>query len=111
MMKLSADEQSWLAAYRSALHERFPGLIKNIIIFGSKARGDARPDSDLDVLILLQEGDRQIKNEVCRLGHHLAVLSEAVPSIMVYTEAEWMARKQSGSPFYQAVMRDGERVP
>ena len=110
MLQLIPDEQSWLESYRQALRERFPGLIDDIIIFGSKARGDAGPDSDLDVLVVLREGDRQTKNEVRRLGHHLAVLSEAVPSIMVYTKAEWMEREQDGSPFYRAVMRDGVHV-
>ena len=110
MLQLIPDEQSWLESYRQALRERFPGLIDDIIIFGSKARGDAGPDSDLDVLVVLREGERQTKNEVRRLGHHLAVLSEAVPSIMVYTKAEWMEREHDGSPFYRAVMRDGVHV-
>ena len=91
-LKLTPDEQTWLDAYRQALRERFPDLIEDIIIFGSKARGDAGPDSDVDVLIILQEGEREIKKAIRRLGHELAVLSEAVPSIMVYTKVEWMER-------------------
>ena len=110
MLQLTPDEQSWLEAYRQTLREHFPRLIEDIIIFGSKARGDAGPDSDVDVLIVLREGDRQTKREVRRLGHHLAVLSDAVPSIMVYTKAEWTERGQDGSPFYRAVMRDGVHV-
>ena len=109
-IELTPDEQTWLDAYRQALHERFPDLIEDIIVFGSKARGDAGPDSDLDVLVILQAGERQTKVDVRRLGHDLAVLSDAVPSIMVYTKAEWMERGQSGSPFYRAVMRDGVQV-
>jgi predicted nucleotidyltransferase len=27
-----------------------------IILFGSRARGDARPDSDLDLLVVMPEG-------------------------------------------------------
>ena len=109
-MKLTPDEQTWLDTYRQALHERFPDLIEDIIIFGSKARGDAGPDSDVDVLVVLHEGERETKKAVRRLGHELAVLSDAVPSIMVYTKAEWMERGQSGSPLYRAVMRDGVQV-
>src|SRR5688572_27391265 len=101
MLQLTPDEQTWLEAYRQTLREHFPQQIEDIIIFGSKARGDAGPDSDVDVLIVLREGDRQTKQEVRRLGHHLAVLSDAVPSIMVYTKAEWTEREQDGSPFYR----------
>ena len=109
-LKLTPDKQIWLDVYRQALRERFPDLIEDIIIFGSKARGDAGPDSDVDVLVILREGERETKKEVRRLGHDLAVLSEAVPSIMVYTKAEWVERGQNGSPFYRAVMRDGVQV-
>lgn len=32
--------------------------VEHLALFGSRARGDARPDSDLDVLIDLQSGRR-----------------------------------------------------
>lgn len=33
---------------------------RRIVLFGSRARGDARPDSDLDLLVILDEvGDRR----------------------------------------------------
>jgi predicted nucleotidyltransferase len=110
MLKLTLDEQAWLDAYRQALAEQFQGLVEEIAIFGSKARGDAGPDSDLDVLVILRKGDRNTKRAVRRTGHQLAVLSDAVPSIMVYTREEWSSRQRSGSLFYQAIMRDGVRV-
>ncbi len=92
------------------LAKEFPQLIEEIVVFGSKARGDAGPDSDLDVLVILREGDRRLKRAIRHLGHQLAVLSEAVPSIMVYTRDEWSRRERSGSPFHRAVTRDGVRV-
>lgn len=110
MLTLIPEEQVWLNAYRKALGEQFPGLVEEVLIFGSKARGDAGPDSDLDVLVILREGDRNRKRAVRHLGHSLAVVSEVVPSIMVYTREEWTLRRSSGSPLYGAVMRDGVRV-
>lgn len=110
MLTLINEEQVWLNAYRKALGEQFPGLVEEVLVFGSKARGDAGPDSDLDVLVILREGDRNRKRAVRHLGHSLAVVSHVVPSIMVYTREEWALRKSSGSPFYRAVMRDGVRV-
>lgn len=32
-------------------------LVEQIIIFGSKARGTATADSDLDLLVVIREGD------------------------------------------------------
>ncbi len=107
---LTVEEQSWLDSYRRVLEDKLPGLVEEIRIFGSKARGEAGPDSDLDLLVILREGDSAMKREVRHIGHRLAVMSNAVPSIVVYTRNEWRAREQSGSPFYQAVLRDGVPV-
>jgi uncharacterized protein len=109
-MRLTRDEQEWLEAYREGLAEQFPNLVEEVLIFGSKARGEAGPDSDLDVLVIIREGDSKRKREIRRIGHMLAVMSEAVPSIMVYTRHEWTMRERGGSAFYKAVMRDRVRV-
>ena len=55
-MNLNPDEQAWLDEYRQTLAKDYPGLVDDILIFGSKARGDAGPDSDLDVLVVLNQG-------------------------------------------------------
>jgi predicted nucleotidyltransferase len=110
MLTLGSQEQAWLDLYRRALTDNFPGLVDQIIIYGSKARGEAGPESDIDVLVILRKGDRTIKSRVREMGHLLAVTSAAVPSIMVYTLEEWSTRKEGGSPFYHAVTRDGVRV-
>ena len=47
MLKLSVDEQTWLDEYRKALKERHAGVVVRMVIYGSKARGDAQADSDL----------------------------------------------------------------
>ena len=110
MLSLASQEQAWLDSYRQVLADNFPDMIEQIIIYGSKARGDAGPESDIDVLVILRSGDRTTKSKVREIGHLLAVTSSAVPSIMVYTLEEWSARKEGGSPFYDAVTRDGVRV-
>jgi len=109
-MTITAEERAWLDAYRQELADRFPGLINEILIFGSKARGDAGPDSDLDVLVIVREGDRNTKREVRHIGHRLAVATDVVPSIMVYSQEEWSRRERGGSPFYHAVTRDRVHV-
>src|SRR5438445_9676276 len=54
MLELTKEEQAWLDAYREALDKKHPGTVQEIIIYGSKARGQARLDSDLDVLLIVR---------------------------------------------------------
>lgn len=106
-MNLTRDEQAWLDSYRQALAEQFPNLVEEIVIFGSKARGTAKTDSDLDVLVVIREGDRRLKDAVRRPGYLLSIGTDAVPSMMVLTREEWKLLQKRQAPFWQTVTRDG----
>lgn len=45
-----------LAAYRAALDAALPGIVSRVLLFGSRARGDATQDSDFDVAVLVRAG-------------------------------------------------------
>ncbi len=45
--------QPILAKFRSALTEMYGARLERVILFGSQARGEARPDSDYDIAIFL----------------------------------------------------------
>lgn len=109
-MELTRAEQAWLTAYRKALRARYPGLIEHLLIYGSKARGDAHDDSDLDVLLVVKDHADGCQRDMRRVGYLLAATSDVVPSILTYTHAEWARREQSGSTFRKAVGRDGVSV-
>jgi predicted nucleotidyltransferase len=110
IMGLSASEQQWMNNYREALAAQHPGAVEQILIYGSKARGDAGPESDLDILLIVKNQATARKRGLRRIGYLLADGTDVVPSIMAYTRREWQQRKQSGSPFRRAVERDGVRV-
>jgi uncharacterized protein len=110
MLKLTLDEQKWLDAYRSLLDERFPGLVQNLIIFGSKARGDAGPDPDLDILLIIRAGDWRLKDSLTLPGYDLAIGTDIVPSILVCTSDEWIRLEEQESIFRDVVERDGVSV-
>jgi predicted nucleotidyltransferase len=42
-----------LVAFQQALLTAFPGQIRRVILYGSYARGDAAPDSDVDVMVVV----------------------------------------------------------
>ena len=111
MLTLHPEEQTWLDEYRKALGERHPGTVLRMVIYGSKARGDAREDSDLDVLIVVRNEATALMRPLRRIGYDLAAASRAVPSIMAYTQAEWDRREETlKSAYRQSVERDGVTV-
>ena len=42
-----------LAKFRAALTEIYGDRLERVVLFGSRARGDAQPDSDYDVAVFL----------------------------------------------------------
>jgi predicted nucleotidyltransferase len=109
-MPLTRPEKTWLKAYSKALQQMHRPAVERLVLFGSKARGDDHPDSDVDVLVIVRNDAAPLKRKVRRIGYELAATGELVPSILVYTEAEWRSRKESGSPLRRAIEREGVRV-
>ena len=78
---------------------------ERLILFGSQARGDARPDSDWDLLLLLKNS--QNKNDFEDRIYDIVLMGSKFNtylSIKTYTEKEWEIRKPS--LFYKNIERD-----
>lgn len=44
-----------LSRFRAALDRVYGERVERVVLFGSRARGDARPDSDYDVAVFLKD--------------------------------------------------------
>lgn len=110
MLQLTDAEQAWLDAYRKAFEQKHPGAVHELLIYGSKARGQAHAESDFDVLLIVKDDAGALKRELRRIGYRLAATTEVLPSILAYTQEEWESRKRSGSSFRKVVERDAVRV-
>ena len=108
-LHLTPDESAWLEAYCSELRHHADKVVR-MLVYGSKARGDAHDESDVDVLIIVRDDAADAKRSLRVIGYDLAATSNAVPSIMAYTLAEWQERSDRGYPFQRAVERDGVSV-
>ena len=81
-----------------------------VILYGSRARGDYREDSDFDFLILLNKETmtREEKNEIS--GRIFMVSIDTNTSIhpKIYTKNGWTTHRVT--PFYENVNREGQVI-
>ncbi len=98
-----------IASIRDTAIAAMPKATK-VILFGSRARGDAKNDSDWDLLIVIdkehiEENDRQqYTYPFWELGWQLNSMIHPI----LYTAKDWQARK--GSPFYNNVESEGIQI-
>lgn len=87
------------------LLELYGSRLKGVYLFGSHARGEQDPESDLDVLVVLDEVTHYFE-EVERTSHLGAALSikygVSISKVFV-SEHEWRA---SASPFLKTVQEE-----
>jgi uncharacterized protein len=54
-MSIKPTDDPILKRFRAALDELYGTRIERVVLFGSRARGDARADSDYDVAVFLRD--------------------------------------------------------
>lgn len=75
--------------------------------FGSRARGDARPDSDLDLFLVLRHRTREIERQIDRIAWEVG--REAGQVIMTFecTREETQTLPLRAAPLLEEVAREG----
>ncbi len=104
--------QQLIQLYVSNIHDIYGSHLKEIILYGSYARGDFRPDSDIDIMILLDLSDIDIK----KYRHQLSDMTfdfnmDYDVDIKPIAKNEEHYRKWIDNyPFYSNVNREGVRL-
>lgn len=86
----------------AALGER----VEKIILYGSQARGEARDDSDIDVLIVLKDDFKYsvMLRKTSKIVARLSLENDVVISRAFATRQQY---EQSKMPFLMNIRRDG----
>ncbi len=93
---------------KEGLAQIYGDKLKAVYLYGSYARGDYRPGSDVDVMILLSEYSKTCWDEIERTGELISNISldyNAHVSRILMTEDKW---KQSDTPLLRNIHRDGQ---
>lgn len=78
-MQIDLTHHPVLRHFRTALDAVYRDRVERVVLFGSRARGDARPDSDFDVAVFL--------HSYTDLWHELQPLGAITTDILLDTGA------------------------
>lgn len=82
--------------------------VKDLRLFGSRARGDAQPYSDYDMLVIVDRRSPDIRDAILEIEVDLIDRYEALVTSIVRTEDEWKQRQ--GTPLALNIEREGRRI-
>ena len=106
---LEPDEALWLEGYLDRLKQVHGTFLKRLVVYGSKARGDAGPASDVDVLVVVgDDPDAVLTAE--RLIYGGDDPGTVDHEVVVWTEADWLRDLDRELPFPRNVEAEGVQI-
>lgn len=104
---LTDTEQQALETLARRLYTHYGDQIQSVILFGSKARGDAGPDSDIDVLVVLTNDDPHLRSSVRRLAARVSLEHDLLISVRAVGRSRWEELSRYRFPIYKAIQSEG----
>ena len=98
-----------LAELRHYLEALYGERLVQVVLYGSQARGDARPDSDIDVLIVLKEPFNN-SYETEQISFIVAPLCLKHNVVIGYAFVTLKQFQKGNSAFFRNVCREGITV-
>ena len=105
-------EKNLLANELTKVANRLEGTAIAVILFGSVARGEEEPGSDIDLAVIVQ--DPETREAAQGLGDEildeLADVTGVVPTIIVWSKDEFKERYDSGDGLARSLLEEGRVV-
>lgn len=107
---LNAKEHSAVQEFKARIVEGLSDKILSIKLFGSKARGDETPESDIDLFVLVSERDMQVEDIIWDAAYEVNLkydvfISTRIVPLAVLKDPVW-----SSTPFIRNVEKEGVPV-
>jgi len=107
-MALSATEKKAVTDLHSKLSKNY--AIRDFRIFGSKATGTDVSDSDIDIMILLEDTTPVIESEIDDLIFEINLKYDCLISAVFFSRHELEDGPYGESPIYKKAMVEGIQV-
>jgi uncharacterized protein len=98
--------------YQDLANRFFAGMGKDlvsIILFGSTARGEEAPGSDIDLILVMKDGSDMDKldEKVSEISLEAAAAFGGPVSPISLTETAYASKKRSRNAFWRTVLQEG----
>ena len=78
-----------------------------LVLFGSRARGDAEPDSDMDVLVVVDELTKEVEDYISDCAWEASFKHGIVMVPIIFSINEWDRSPERRSLLAEAIREEG----
>jgi uncharacterized protein len=106
---MKQETEDLLEKFRDELGLVLGSNLDQVILYGSRARGDEAPDSDLDVLVVLRESGQSAREIIHRVAYQLMWDREFQPliSLNIIDREHYQLLREAGSSYLGNILREG----
>jgi predicted nucleotidyltransferase len=105
MIKVRTKNDPVLAEIKQRLNETLGDNVERIILFGSRARGDAHKDSDYDVLLLVKKRTKELEDQINDIAYDM--LDRYGKLVMIFDFEVTVYEKAKIDPLFLNIRREG----
>jgi len=84
--------------------------ILKLILFGSRARGDEKPYSDYDLLVVVEKREPQLRTALYKVVVEVLISTGRVVSLKIFPESEFKRLSSIPTPFMKNVLAEGQAL-
>jgi len=104
---LTQREGSAVDEYLLRLQQALTHTLSELWLFGSKTRDEHRPDSDMDLLVVLTTTAPETRWLVWGLGSDVSLEYDVLLNVHIIDTAHWQDERRYRGTLWQEIERDG----
>lgn len=105
--EMNKNQREALSRYLTILRQKYKNQISKVILFGSLARGESDPESDVDLLIVTVNGSQKLKDEISMACFDIILETDVILSPLVMDGETYDWHKNYRDPLYNNIQKDG----
>jgi len=104
--KLNENERKALTELKKSLKKDYQ--VSEIVLYGSKARAESDTESDIDVLVVLDNKvDDALREKIFNLSFEIELKYDVVFGILIEQGNFWSSSRAKSMPIYWNIKREG----